>query len=137
MHTDRHFLKMVKSCSGHFKTCKCIKNTRSQKFSAIQCFFLVYVEESKNATCNAIYQLICIKIEYTCYFISILPIKFCANLNYRTRDIRLQMFRNLRKYDILAPPVSQLESKLNQHIFLKYACYLLSLVQFCALKPKM
>ena len=30
--TDRHFLEIVKSCSGHPKTCKCIKNWKSEIF---------------------------------------------------------------------------------------------------------
>ena len=42
--TDRHFLKMVKSYSGHIKTCK---STGNRKFSRIQCFFFMYIEESK------------------------------------------------------------------------------------------
>ena len=41
-HSDRHFLKMVKSCSGHLKTCKSFENRMSGKFSWIQCFFLMY-----------------------------------------------------------------------------------------------
>ena len=32
IHTDRHFLKMVKSCSGHLKTYKSIKNRKSKIF---------------------------------------------------------------------------------------------------------
>ena len=45
IHTDRHFLKMVKSCSisKHVNPLK----TGSPKFSQIQHFLLMYVEESK------------------------------------------------------------------------------------------
>ena len=30
--TDRHFLKMMKSCSGHFKTCKSLETRMSKIF---------------------------------------------------------------------------------------------------------
>ena len=42
--TDRHFQKIVKSCSEHLKICKSIENWVSK----IQYFLLMYVEESKN-----------------------------------------------------------------------------------------
>ena len=33
--TNRHFLKMVKSCSGHLKTCKSIENWMSKIFASL------------------------------------------------------------------------------------------------------
>ena len=45
--TDRHFLKMVKSCSGRLKPCKSSK-TGCQKFPRIQYFLLMYAEKVKS-----------------------------------------------------------------------------------------
>ena len=44
--TDRHFPEIVKSCSGHPKTCKSIKNRKS-KICTKQIFFSINIEESK------------------------------------------------------------------------------------------
>ena len=46
-HTDRHFPKIVKSCSGHPKTCKSIENRKS-KICTKPIFCSTYIEESKN-----------------------------------------------------------------------------------------
>ena len=51
MHTDRHFLKMVKSCLEHLITCES-KKTGRRKFSRIQC--CLFIEES-NKKPKAIY----------------------------------------------------------------------------------
>ena len=40
MHTDRLFLKMVKSRSGHLETCKSIEKRMSE-------IYIMYIEESK------------------------------------------------------------------------------------------
>ena len=45
--TDRRFLKMVKSCSGHLKTCKSTKNRMSKIFANPILSSRVYTEESK------------------------------------------------------------------------------------------
>lgn len=45
---DRHFPKIVKSCSGHPKKGKFIEKNGSWKFPQFQCFLLMYIEESKN-----------------------------------------------------------------------------------------
>ena len=45
-HTDRHFPKIVKSCSGHPKTCKSIKNRKS-KVCTKPILSSTYIEESK------------------------------------------------------------------------------------------
>ena len=45
--TDRHFPKIVKSCSGHPKTCKSIKNRKS-KICMKPILPSSYIEESKN-----------------------------------------------------------------------------------------
>ena len=44
--TDRHFPKIVKSCSGHPKTCKSIKKRKS-KICMKPILSSTYVEESK------------------------------------------------------------------------------------------
>ena len=44
--TDGHFLKVVKPCSGHLKTRKCIK-TGSQKFRESSAFFLCIQKKIK------------------------------------------------------------------------------------------
>ena len=49
--TDRHFPEAVKSCSGHPKTCKSIKNWKS-KICTKPIFSSIYVEESKKKTLN-------------------------------------------------------------------------------------
>ena len=43
--TDRHFPKIVKSCSGHPKTCKSIKNWKS-KICTKPILSSTYIEES-------------------------------------------------------------------------------------------
>ena len=45
--THRHFSKIVKSYSGHQKTCKSSKNRKSNIFTKT-IFFSIYAEESKN-----------------------------------------------------------------------------------------
>ena len=44
--TDRHFPKIVKSCSGHPRTCKSIKNQKS-KICTEPLLSSTYIEESK------------------------------------------------------------------------------------------
>ena len=44
--TDRHFLKIVKSCSGYPKTSKSIKNRKSKIFTK-PILSSIYVEENK------------------------------------------------------------------------------------------
>ena len=44
--TDRHFLEIVKSCSGHHKPSKSIKNRKFETF-AKAIFFLTYIKENK------------------------------------------------------------------------------------------
>ena len=44
--TNRHFQEIVKSCSGHPKTCKSIKN-RQSKFCTKPILSSIYIEESK------------------------------------------------------------------------------------------
>ena len=46
-HTDRHFPEIVKSCPGHPKTCKSIKNWKS-KICMKPILFSIYIEESKS-----------------------------------------------------------------------------------------
>ena len=47
-HTDRHFLKTVKSCSGHLKPCKSNENPKSKIFeNPILSSYVLYIEESK------------------------------------------------------------------------------------------
>ena len=48
---DRHFLKMVKLCTGHPKTCKSLE-IGCRKPSRNQCFLHMHVEESKNLKQN-------------------------------------------------------------------------------------
>ena len=43
--TDRHFPQIVKSCSGHLKTCKYIKNRKS-KMCTKPILSSIYIEES-------------------------------------------------------------------------------------------
>ena len=64
IHTDKHFLKMVKSCSGHLKICKFIENrklkifanpmTKSKDFCTILkhllIFFILYKKLSSQST---------------------------------------------------------------------------------------
>ena len=45
--TDRHFPEIVKSCSGHSKTCKSIENRKS-KICTKPILSSTYIEESKN-----------------------------------------------------------------------------------------
>ena len=45
--TDRHFPEIVKSCSGHPKTCKSIKNWKP-KICTKPIFSSTYIEESNN-----------------------------------------------------------------------------------------
>ena len=45
--TDRHFPEIVKSCSGHPKTCESIKNRKLKIFTK-PVLFSIYTEESKN-----------------------------------------------------------------------------------------
>ena len=45
--TDRHFPEIVKSCSGHPKTCKSIEN-RKLKICTKPILSSIYIEESKN-----------------------------------------------------------------------------------------
>ena len=45
-HTDRHFPEVVKSCSGHPKTCKFMKNRKS-KICTKPILSSIYIEESK------------------------------------------------------------------------------------------
>ena len=45
-HTDRHFPEVVKSCSGHPKTCKSTKNRKSKIFKK-PILSSVYVEENQ------------------------------------------------------------------------------------------
>ena len=47
--TDRHFPEIVKSCSGHPKTCKSTKNRKS-KICTKPIPSFTYIEESKNQT---------------------------------------------------------------------------------------
>ena len=49
--TDRHFPEIVKSCSGHPKTCKSIENRKS-KICTKPIFSSTYIEESKNEICK-------------------------------------------------------------------------------------
>ena len=44
--TDRHFPKIVKSCSGHPKTCKSIENRKSKIYTK-SILSSTYIEESK------------------------------------------------------------------------------------------
>ena len=44
--TDRHFPEVVKSCSGHPKTCKFMKNRKS-KICTKPILSSIYIEESK------------------------------------------------------------------------------------------
>ena len=44
--TDRHFPEIVKSCSGHPKTCKFIENWKSNIFTK-SIHSSIYIEESK------------------------------------------------------------------------------------------
>ena len=48
-HTEahRHFPKIIKSCPGHFKMCKFIKNLKSKILTKLILFF-INIEESKN-----------------------------------------------------------------------------------------
>ena len=46
-HIDRHFSEIAKSCSGHLKTCKSIKNRKS-KICTKPILSSIYIEESKN-----------------------------------------------------------------------------------------
>ena len=46
-YTDRHFPEIVKSCSGHPKTYKSIKNWMSKIFTK-PILSSIYIEESKN-----------------------------------------------------------------------------------------
>ena len=48
--TDRHFPEIVKSCSGHPKSCKSIKNRKS-KICTKPVLSSSYIEENKN-TCS-------------------------------------------------------------------------------------
>ena len=48
--TDRHFPEIVKSCSGHPKTCKSIKNRKS-RICTKPILSSIYIEESKNENC--------------------------------------------------------------------------------------
>ena len=48
---DRHFPEIVKSYSGHPKTCKSIKNRKSKTFMET-IFSPIYIEESKNISSN-------------------------------------------------------------------------------------
>ena len=45
--TDRHFLKMSTSCSEHLKHTEIPRKTGCRKFSQIQYFLLMQIEESK------------------------------------------------------------------------------------------
>ena len=48
LHTDKHFQKIVKSCSGHLKTCKSVENRRISKiFSNPILFSCVYRRKYK------------------------------------------------------------------------------------------
>ena len=53
--TDRHFPKIVKSCSGHPKACKSIKNRKS-KICTKQILSSTYIEESNKLTNLIWYQ---------------------------------------------------------------------------------
>ena len=46
--TERHFPDIVKSCSGHPKTCQSIKNQKLKIFT-ILVLFSIFTEKSKNA----------------------------------------------------------------------------------------
>ena len=46
---DRHFREIVKSCTGHPKTCKSIKNRKTKIFSK-PIIYCIYTEESKKET---------------------------------------------------------------------------------------
>ena len=41
-HTDRHFSEIIKTCSGHLKTCKSIKNWKSKNFTK-PILFSIYI----------------------------------------------------------------------------------------------
>ena len=56
--TDRHFPEIVKSCSGHHKTCKSIKNRKS-KICPKPILFSIYIEESKKKKKNTISKVMC------------------------------------------------------------------------------
>ena len=46
--TDKHFLKMVKSCLERLMTCKSIENIHVENIHEFNAFFfLIYTEESK------------------------------------------------------------------------------------------
>ena len=46
-HTERHFLQIVDSCSGHPKTCESTKNRMSENFTK-PILSSIYIEKSKN-----------------------------------------------------------------------------------------
>ena len=48
-HTDRHFPEIVKSCSGHPKMCKSIKNWKSKIFTKPM-LSSIHIEENKKKT---------------------------------------------------------------------------------------
>ena len=57
--TDTHFPEIVKSCSGHPKTFKSIKNRKSKIFTKPM-LSSIYVEESKKLGCpNMVFILLC------------------------------------------------------------------------------
>ena len=46
-HTDIHFPEIVKSCSGHPKTCKSIKNWKLKNFTK-PILSSIYIDKNKN-----------------------------------------------------------------------------------------
>ena len=55
--TDRHFPEIVKLCSGHPKTCKSMKNSKS-KICMKPILYSIYIEESKNSITIVSYLLL-------------------------------------------------------------------------------
>ena len=54
-HTDRHFPEIVKLLSGHPKTCKSIKNQKSEIFTKPILSF-IYIEKRKNCKVQIIHH---------------------------------------------------------------------------------
>ena len=64
--TDRHFPEVVKSCSGHPKTCKSFIN-RNLIICTKPILSSTYIEESKNCIMSLTFTLYCIPYIYTLY----------------------------------------------------------------------
>ena len=90
-HTDRHFPEIVKSCSGHPKTCKSIKNRKSKIFTK-PILSSTYIEESWKIIFIFFYVLL-IYFSFSIQIYKILHFKTSSQTGLHTRERSYNVLR--------------------------------------------